>query len=93
VAFKKLDIHHKGVRALYYALYATFFIMVVSGFLIYFHKELGISKDIAHNMKEMHELIYYYIAFFIPLHLGGVFFADAAQENGLVSSMIHGKEV
>lgn len=85
--------HHKGVRASYYILYTTFFIMVSTGFAIYLYKDLGISKDFAHDIKELHELVYYYIAIFIPLHIGGVFIADATQENGLVSSMINGKEV
>ena len=93
VAFRELDTHHKAVRLSYYALYTTFFIMVSTGFFIYLYKELGVSKDFAHDIKEIHEFVYYYIALFIPLHLGGVFFADATQENGLISSMIHGKEV
>jgi len=67
--------------------------MVASGMLIYFYKELGIAKDFAHDVKEMHELLYYYIAIFVPLHIAGVFMADAKDENGLVSSMINGKEV
>ena len=92
VAFSDLDAHHKAVRASYYALYTTFFIMVATGFFIYLYKDLGVSKDFAHDVKEIHELVYYYIAIFIPLHLAGVFFADATEENGLVSSMINGKE-
>jgi len=89
--FSNLDIHHKAVRISYYILYSTFFIMLLSGFFIFLYKELGVSKDFAHDIKEIHEFIYYYIAIFIPLHIAGVFFADATQENGLVSSMINGK--
>ena len=92
VAFSKLDGHHKAIRASYYVLYTTFFIMLLTGFFIYLYKDLGISKDFTHDIKEIHELIYYYIAIFIPLHLAGVFFADATEENGLVSSMINGKD-
>lgn len=90
--FRELDMHHKAVHSSYYVLYSTFFIMVATGFFIYFYKDLGVSKEFAHDIKEIHELVYYYIAIFIPLHLGGVFFADATEENGLVSSMINGKE-
>ncbi|MEA1982086.1 MAG: cytochrome b/b6 domain-containing protein [Campylobacterota bacterium] len=93
VVFSRLDAHHKAVHVLYYLLYTTFFVMVATGFFIYFYKELGVSKEFAHTIKELHEFVYYYIALFIPLHLGGVFFADATQENGLVSSMINGKEI
>ena len=91
VAFSELDTHHKAIYASYYILYTTFFIMVATGFFIYLYKDLGVSKDFAHDVKEIHELVYYYIAIFIPLHLAGVFFADATKENGLVSSMINGK--
>ena len=93
VAFSDLDIHHKAIRSSYYVLYTTFFIMLLSGFFIFLYKELGVSKDFAHDIKEIHEFVYYYIAIFIPLHIVGVFMADATDENGLVSSMINGKEV
>jgi len=90
--FKGLDTHHKLVRVSYCGLYTTFVLLAATGLLIYFYKEIGISKDIAHSIKELHELVYYYVAFFIPLHIVGVFFADARKEKGLVSSMIHGKK-
>lgn len=90
--FSDLDMHHKAVHSLYYILYTTFFIMVVTGFFIYLYRDLGVSKEFAHDIKELHELVYYYIAIFIPLHVAGVFFADASKENGLVSSMINGKD-
>ena len=93
IPFKDLDMHHKGVKVSYYLLYTILSVMVISGLFIYFYKELGISKNFAHDVKEMHELLYYYIAIFVPLHIAGVFMADAKDENGLVSSMIHGKEV
>ena len=91
-AFKELDLHHKAVRSSYYVLYTTFFVMIATGFFIYLYKDLGSTKEFAQGIKEIHELVYYYIAIFIPLHVAGVFFADATDENGLVSSMINGKE-
>ncbi len=91
-SFSQLDMHHKVVRLSYYLLYTTLFMMAFSGLTIYFYKELGITKELAHDIKDIHEFIYYYIALFIPLHIAGVFLADAKDENGLVSSMIHGKE-
>lgn len=92
VAFGELDRHHKMIRILYCGLYATFAIMATTGLFMYFAKDLGISKDIVHSIKSLHELVYYYIAIFIPLHIAGVFFADARDEKGLVSTMIHGEE-
>lgn len=92
VAFSELDLHHKLVRISYCGVYITFAMMATTGLILYFSKDLGISKEITHNIKELHELVYFYIAFFIPLHIAGVFFADATNEKGLVSSMINGRE-
>lgn len=92
VAFKDLDTHHKLVRISYCGVYIVFSIMAVTGLILYFSKDIGLSKDIVHSIKDLHELVYYYIAVFIPLHIAGVFYADATNEKGLVSSMIHGRE-
>lgn len=89
-AFSELDMHHKAVKVSYYILYTIFFIIAITGLVIYFYKELGIPRELAHDIKEIHELVYYYIAVFIPLHVAGVFFADATKEQGLVSEMING---
>jgi len=89
-SFNELDTHHKAVTLSYYGLYSVLSIIAVTGLIIYFYKDLGIPKDVAHTFKEIHEFVYYYIAFFIPLHIVGVFFADATQEKGLVSDMING---
>ncbi len=92
VDFSSLDIHHKAVRVSYYVVYATLFFMTVSGLSIHFYQELGMSKDFAHDIKEIHEPIAYIVAVFVPLHIIGVFFADATDEKGLVSTMINGKK-
>lgn len=92
VAFSELDLHHKLVCISYCGVYTVFAMMATTGLILYFSSNLGISKEITHNIKELHELVYFYIAFFIPLHIAGVFFADATNEKGLVSSMIHGRE-
>ena len=91
VDFSSLDLHHKVVKLSYYIVYVVLFFLAVSGLVIYFYNDLGMSKDFAHTIKELHELIYQVILYFTPLHVAGVFMADAKDENGLVSSMIHGK--
>ncbi|MBN2815895.1 MAG: cytochrome b/b6 domain-containing protein [Campylobacterales bacterium] len=88
--FKELDLHHKIVQISYCVLYIVLTTLAVTGLLLYFSKELSIAKEIVHNIKELHELVYYYVAFFIPVHIAGVFFADATKEKGLVSDMING---
>ena len=92
VDFNFLDMHHKAVRVSYYVVYAILLFMSVSGLIMYFYQELGMSKDFAHDIKEIHELVAYALAIFVPLHIAGVFVADATDEKGLVSTMINGKE-
>lgn len=90
-AFSSLSLHKKGVRALYYLFYATLLFMSVSGLLIHFYEVLGLSKELAHTIKELHEMIFYFILFFVPLHIAGVVIAENKDEEGLVSTMINGK--
>jgi cytochrome b len=85
--------HHKAVKLSYYVIYAILFFMSVSGLVIHFYQEFGMSKDFAHDIKEVHEFIAYALAIFVPMHIAGVFVADATDEKGLVSTMINGKEI
>ena len=91
VPFSSLDMHHKAVRISYYVVYATLIFMGISGLVIHFYEALNMTKDFAHDIKEIHELAFYILMFFVPLHIAGVFVAENQGENGLVSSMIHGK--
>ena len=93
VDFGSLDMHHKAVKISYYLVYAILLFMTVSGLSIHFYQELGMSKDFAGSIKEIHEIVAYALAVFVPLHIAGVFVADATDEKGLVSTMINGKEV
>jgi len=91
-SWSELDLHKKVVKISYYILYAILLFMTVSGFVIYFHDALGISSEKAHDIKEVHELLYNYILIFVPLHIAGVFIAENRDEKGIVSTMINGKE-
>ena len=90
--FASLSFHKKGVNALYYLFYATMIFMSVSGLVIHFHEVLGLTKEFAHDIKEMHELFFYAILFFVPLHIAGVIIADNQEEKGITSTMINGKK-
>jgi len=90
--FASLTLHKKGVKSLYYLLYATLFFMSVSGFVIHFYEEMSLTKEFAHDIKELHELIFYAVMYFVPLHIAGVIIADNTQEKGLISTMVNGKE-
>jgi cytochrome b561 len=91
-SFSSLILHKKMVHISYYILYAILFFMSISGLVIYFYEALSLSKDTAHEIKEMHEFLYNYILIFVPLHLGGVVVAESRGESGIISRMIHGRE-
>lgn len=90
--FDSLTTHKKAVRSLYYLLYATLVFMALSGLSIHFYQELNITKELAHDIKELHELVFYLVMFFVPLHLAGVVISDLTEKRGLVSSMINGRK-
>ena len=89
--FKELDLHHKAVSAGYIVIYAALFFMALSGLIINFYQELGLLKESAHDIKELHEAVYNVILIFVPLHVAGVIVADIRDEKGIISNMIHGK--
>jgi cytochrome b561 len=88
--FNSLSLHKKAVQISYYIIYATLIFMSISGFVIYFYQDLGLLKETAHDIKEIHELVYNVILYFVPLHIAGVIIADNQDEKGLISSMING---
>jgi len=92
-SFESLSIHKKAVKISYYIVYATLLFMAISGLVIHFYEALGLSKDFAHDIKEIHESVFNIIMVFVPLHIAGVVFADATDEKGLVSTMINGNKV
>ena len=91
-SWSELDTHKKMVQISYYILYAVLLFMSISGLVIHFYDTLGLNKESAHDIKEMHELIYNYLLIFVPLHITGVVIAENRGEKGLISSMINGKE-
>lgn len=90
--FASLSLHKKGVKALYYILYATLFFMTITGFAIYLQQALGLGESTVKLLKESHEAVFIFIMIFVPLHVGGVVVADIKEEHGLISTMINGKK-
>ncbi|MFT7002927.1 MAG: Ni/Fe-hydrogenase 1 B-type cytochrome subunit [Sulfurimonas sp.] len=90
-SFSSLTLHKKAVQLSYYIIYATLTFMAISGLVIHFHEELGLIKETAHNIKEIHELVFNVILYFVPLHIIGVIVAENRNEKGLTSTMINGK--
>jgi len=89
-SFSSLSLHKKGVEILYYIFYATLFFMAFSGMVLTFHTELGLAKDLTHDIKEIHEAVFNFILFFSVIHIAGVVMAEIKDEKGLISSMISG---
>jgi cytochrome b561 len=87
---KEENLHKKMVKLGYLVIYAILLFMTVSGFLIYFYEALGLTKDTAHDIKEVHELLYNVLLYFVPLHIIGVFVAENQDEKGILSDMVNG---
>lgn len=92
-SFSSLNLHKKAVKISYYVIYATLLFMALSGLAIYFYETLGVSKDFAHTIKEIHELVFNVVMIWVPLHIAGVIVADMTDEKGLVSTMINGNKL
>jgi len=92
---KDETLHKKIVKIGYIGIYAILVFMATTGLIIHFHEELGLVKETAHDIKEIHELVFNAILIFVPLHIIGVVVAEMRDEKGIISDMINGgsKEV
>jgi len=88
--FKEENLHKKMVKLGYIVIYAIIAFMTISGLAIHFYQELGLVKDTAHDIKEIHELVYNALLIFVPLHILGVFVAENRDEKGILSDMVNG---
>ena len=91
-SFSSLTMHKKAVHISYYIIYATLTFMAVTGLVIHFYQDLGLLKERAHDIKEIHEFVFNIIMYFVPLHIAGVIVADNKDEKGLISTMVNGEE-
>ncbi len=83
-------LHKKMVKLGYLVIYAALLFMTVSGLAIHFHDTIGLTKETAHDIKEVHELVNYILLYFVPLHIIGVFIAENQEEKGILSAMVNG---
>lgn len=89
--FSLLTTHKKAVKISYYIVYATTIFITISGFAVYLHEYLELTQETTKQIKNLHELSYNVFLVFVPLHIIGVFIADAKDEHGLISTMVNGK--
>ncbi len=87
---KAESLHKKMVKIGYIGIYAILAFMTVSGLVMHFYEELGLLKDTAHDIKEIHELVFNAILIFVPLHIIGVIIAENRDEKDIISDMING---
>ena len=87
---KAESFHKKMVKIGYIGIYAILAFMSVSGLVIHFYEELGLLKDTAHDIKEVHELVFNAILIFVPLHIIGIIIAENRDEKDIISNMING---
>ncbi len=88
--FKQATLHKKIVKLGYLGIYAVLFFMALSGLMMEFHKELGLSNALNESLEELHDLVYNAILIFVPLHILGVIIAEMRDEKGIISDMVHG---
>ncbi|MGB5506044.1 MAG: cytochrome b/b6 domain-containing protein [Sulfurovum sp.] len=87
---KEENVYKKIVKLGYIVIYGVLVFMAVSGLMIHFYEALGLTKDVAHDIKEIHELVFNAILIFVPLHIIGVFIAENQDEKGIISDMVNG---
>jgi cytochrome b561 len=88
--FKEKTFHKKMVTLSYIIFYAVLLFMAITGLTIHFYEAFSLTKDTAHDIKEIHELVYNAILIFVPLHIIGVIVAESRNEKGIISDMVHG---
>ena len=87
---KEENFHKKMVKIGYLVIYTVIAFMTISGLVIHFYQELGLVKDTAHDIKEIHEFVYNALLIFVPLHIVGVLVAENRDEKGILSDMVNG---
>lgn len=85
------SLHKTGITILYTLFYLLIVFMALSGITMHLGHDMGISDDMIHTIKEIHESVAWFFVFFVPLHIGGVVVADMTKEKGLISRMVSGR--
>jgi len=88
--YEKSSLHMNMVHLGYKLFYGILIFMAISGLVVNSYELLGLSKDLAHSIKGIHEIVAWSIVLFVPLHIAGVVIADTTDQKGIVSKMISG---
>lgn len=90
IDIKSSTLHKQIVKIGYIGIYLILGFMAISGLSIHFYEELGLLKETAHDIKEIHELVFNAVWVFVAIHIVGVVVADNRDEKGIISDMING---
>jgi len=90
IDIKSASLHKKMVKIGYIGIYAVLGFMAITGLSIHFYEEIGLLKETAKSIKEVHEIVFNLVWIFAVLHIAGVVVADNTDEQGLISDMING---
>jgi cytochrome b561 len=84
------SIHMHIVHNSYKLFYLILIFMTISGLVMNWYEALGLTKELTHSIKEIHELVAWVVVVFVPFHIAGVVVADSSDQKGLVSKIISG---
>ncbi|WP_309494567.1 cytochrome b/b6 domain-containing protein [Sulfurovum sp.] len=89
---KEETFYKKMLKLGYIGIHGILIFMAISRLLINFYEPLGLTKEGAQDIKEIHELVFNAVLIFVPLHIIGVFIAENQNEKGIFSDMVNGGE-
>jgi cytochrome b561 len=82
--------HKAGIKGGYIGVFALLAGFVATGLSMVVMSQMGSPEEYRHIAKEAHEILFYLMLIFIPLHVGGVVLAELTDEPNITSDMIHG---
>lgn len=83
-------VHIAVVKVGYVLFYLAALFMVSTGSLMYFKDALGLSADLVHSIKDVHEPAMWLFVVFAASHIVGVVITEHRGTRGIVSDMIQG---
>lgn len=83
------DIKVKGVKFLHIIFYFITLYVVISGVVLFFKGDLGLTKESLKLVKELHEYTLWFFIAFVIIHIIGVIKAEVTTDKGLISEMFH----
>ncbi|MDH4943691.1 cytochrome b/b6 domain-containing protein [Sulfurimonas sp. C5] len=78
-------------KGVYFLIFIGIVIMSITGGTIYFYKDLGLTKENAQLLKELHESLLYPMLTVVVLHWIGVFRHEVKTKESIISKMVHGE--